>query len=73
MFAELKTKNGQTSSDKPEDRRSTSGRTGSSGDVVIAFSTDLRLTSEDLAALSPEQIRALFEAVGTVASLTKRQ
>ncbi|MGW3805868.1 hypothetical protein [Micromonospora sp. NPDC005113] len=71
---DLKAKYGQGSPDKPEERRTGSTtRVNGSGDVVIAFSTDLRLTGEDLAALTPDQIRALFEAVGTVASLTKRQ
>jgi len=59
--------------DKTDDRRASAARAGNSGDVVIAFSTDLRLTSEDLKALSPEQITALFAAVGTVAALTNRQ
>ncbi|MGK5738518.1 hypothetical protein [Micromonospora sp. URMC 103] len=70
---DLNPKHGQGSPDKPDERRAASSRMNGSGDVVIAFSTDLRLTGEDLAALSPDQIRALFEAVGTVASLTKRQ
>jgi hypothetical protein len=40
-------------------------------DVVLAFNVDLTITASDLAALSPEQIRALFEAVGVVAALKK--
>ncbi|RSM43465.1 hypothetical protein DMB66_53450 [Actinoplanes sp. ATCC 53533] len=43
------------------------------GDVVIAVSADLCLTAADLAALSPEQIRALFEAVENLASLMRRR
>lgn len=70
---DLMPKYGQGASDKPEDRRPGVGRVNSSGDVVIAFSTDLRLTGEDLASLSPDQIRALFEGLGMVTSLTQRQ
>ncbi len=40
-------------------------------DVVLAFSVDFRLTASELASLSPDQIRALFEAVGAVAALTQ--
>jgi hypothetical protein len=39
-------------------------------DVVLAFNLDFRLSASELASLSPEQIKALFEAVGTVAALT---
>jgi hypothetical protein len=35
------------------------------------FSLDVRLTVDDLARLSPEQIRAFFEAVGTLAAAKK--
>ncbi|MBN1172706.1 MAG: hypothetical protein JXA67_11080 [Micromonosporaceae bacterium] len=41
-------------------------------DAVLAFDVNLVVTLDDLAALSPDQIRALFDAVGVVASLTKR-
>jgi len=37
---------------------------------VIAFNFGTQLTADDLARLSPEQIKALFEAVGTVMALT---
>jgi hypothetical protein len=39
---------------------------------VIAFNFGARLTAEDLAQLNPEQIKALFEAVGTVMALTSK-
>lgn len=39
-------------------------------DVVLAFSLDFKLGAGELKSLSPDQIRALFEAVGTVAALT---
>ncbi|MEU1679276.1 hypothetical protein ABZ422_09340 [Micromonospora zamorensis] len=39
-------------------------------DVVLAFSLDFKLSAGELKSLSPDQIRALFEAVGTVAALT---
>jgi hypothetical protein len=41
-------------------------------DVILAVSVDFRLTAGELATLSPEQIKALFEAVGTVAALTNK-
>jgi hypothetical protein len=34
--------------------------------TVLAVSFDVRVTADDLARLSPDQIKALFEAVGTV-------
>lgn len=34
--------------------------------TVVAFSFDVKITTEDLARLTPEQIKALFEAVGAV-------
>lgn len=37
--------------------------------AVLAFSLDLSLTADDLALLTPEQIRAIYEAVGLVASI----
>jgi len=46
---------------------------GGSEDPVLTFSTELHLTGDDLARLNPDQIRALFEAVGTVASLMHRR
>jgi hypothetical protein len=39
-------------------------------DLVLSFSVDFKLSASDLATLSADQIRALFEAVGLVASLT---
>jgi hypothetical protein len=44
---------------------------GDEGDVVLALNFELRLTSSDLAALAPDQIRALYDAVGAVAALTR--
>jgi hypothetical protein len=41
-----------------------------SSDVLLALSLDCRLTPAHLAALSPEQIKALIEAADTVVSLT---
>lgn len=38
--------------------------------VVLAFDFGVKLSASDIAALSPDQIKALFEAVGTVVSLT---
>jgi hypothetical protein len=40
-----------------------------SAPVVLAFNFELRLTATALAALTAEQIKALFEAVGTIASV----
>ena len=37
--------------------------------AVLAVSFDVRMTADDLARLSPDQIKALFEAVGTVMAL----
>jgi hypothetical protein len=33
---------------------------------VVAFSFDVKVTTADLARLTPEQIKAFFEAVGAV-------
>lgn len=52
--------------------RDREGHAEDSGDVVLAFTTDLHLTRDDLAELSPDQIRALFDAIGAVASLMRR-
>jgi hypothetical protein len=41
----------------------------SAGTTVLAVSFDVRVTADDLARLNPEQIKALFEAVGTVMAL----
>jgi|SRR5580658_1830615 hypothetical protein len=40
--------------------------------TVVAFSFDLRVTSDDLQRLSAEQIKALFEAVGTVMAIKQK-
>jgi hypothetical protein len=40
--------------------------------AVIQFGLDVELTVADLALLSPEQIRAFFDAVGTLAALKRR-
>ncbi|WP_203909662.1 hypothetical protein [Rhizocola hellebori] len=37
--------------------------------VVLALGLDIKLTANDLAKLSPDQIRALYEAIGVVASI----
>jgi hypothetical protein len=39
--------------------------------TLIALGLDIRLTVDDLARLSPEQIKAIFEAVGTLAAASK--
>ncbi|RKR92647.1 hypothetical protein BDK92_7089 [Micromonospora pisi] len=39
--------------------------------VLVGLSLDVRLTGGDLAALTPEQIRALFRALATIAALAK--
>lgn len=39
---------------------------------VVMFSLDVRVTVDDLARLTPEQIKAFFEAVGTVAAIRNR-
>jgi hypothetical protein len=41
--------------------------------VVVAFEIDVRLTAADLVALRPDQIRALFEAIGVVTSLMRHR
>jgi hypothetical protein len=38
---------------------------------VIAFNFGVRMTADDLARLTPEQIKSFFEAVGTVMALSK--
>jgi hypothetical protein len=43
---------------------------GNPSAYVIAFNFGTQLTADDLARLSPEQIKALFEAFGTVMALT---
>ena len=40
--------------------------------VVLAFEFSFKMTTDDLARLSPDQIKALYEAVGTVAAVTSR-
>lgn len=40
--------------------------------TVVAFSFDVKITADDLARLSPEQIKALFEAVGAVMAAKQR-
>ncbi len=37
---------------------------------VVGVALDLRLTTDDLAALSPEQVQAVFEGVGHLTALT---
>jgi hypothetical protein len=37
--------------------------------VITKFGIDMRLTGADLANLSPEQIAAVYEGIGKVASL----
>lgn len=37
---------------------------------IVSFHFDVQLSAIDLAALSPEQIKSLFEAVGTIAAVT---
>src|SRR6185437_1121101 len=48
--------------------------TGQAGEpspaYVVAFSLDVRMTMDDLARLSPEQVKSLFESVGTVMALS---
>ena len=40
--------------------------------TVVAFSVDLKVTADDLERLSADQIRALFEAVGTVIAIKQK-
>lgn len=40
-------------------------------DVVAAFSVDCRITATELSNLTDEQTRTLFDAITTVARLTK--
>lgn len=42
-------------------------------DFVLSFDVSFRMTAGDLAELSPDQIRALLEAVGQVAAATTRE
>jgi len=44
----------------------TSSQGGPPPGTVLAFGFDLHLTADDLSRLEPDQIKALFEAVGTV-------
>lgn len=39
---------------------------------MLTFDFSVAVTADDLAQLDPDQIRALFEAVGTVAAITKK-
>jgi hypothetical protein len=60
--------------EKPDEEKPHLARARSKGDerdVVLALNFELRLTSSDLAALAPDQIRALYDAVGAVAALTR--
>ena len=41
-------------------------------EFVLTFNVSVNMTASDLARLSPDQIRALYEAVGTVAAITAR-
>jgi hypothetical protein len=51
------------------DEKATKPAGGSPPRAVVTLSFDVRLTAEDLAQLSPEQIKTFFEAVGTVAAV----
>jgi hypothetical protein len=50
-------------------KKPTTGQGGSPPDAVLAFSFDLHVTADDLSRLDPEQIKALFEAVGKVLAI----
>ncbi len=52
---------------KTQTRHSAPNRT----DVVAAFSLDCRITADQLATLTDEQTRELFDAITTVARLSK--
>jgi hypothetical protein len=52
-----------------EGKKPTTGQGGSLPGAVLAFSFDLQVTADDLSRLDPEQIRALFEAVGKVLAI----
>lgn len=63
-------KGAQTPADSASARSTTSpGRSERQGDAVLAFSFDFALTGDELAKLSPDQIKSLFESVGTVMAL----
>ena len=47
------------------------GQPGAGPPYVIAFNFEVRMTAEDLARLSGEQIKSFFESVGTVMALGK--
>jgi hypothetical protein len=53
----------------PKGEKPTTSQGGAPPDVVLAFGFDLRLTADDLSRLDPEQIKALFDAVGAVLAI----
>ena len=48
-------------------------RAGQRGPRAVAVSLDVRLTTRDIAALTPQQARAVFDGVGRLAALTVAQ
>jgi len=54
----------------PEVTKPSPPNTGQPGNVVLAFDFSFKMTADDLARLRPEQITALYQAMGTVAALT---
>jgi len=53
----------------PKSEKPTTSQGGPPPGTVLAFGFDLHLTADDLSRLEPDQIKALFEAVGTVMAL----
>lgn len=66
---EDKTKDAASGGSRSEVQESSDRREGDPPATVLAVSFDVRVTADDLARLTPDQIRALFEAVGTVMAL----
>lgn len=54
----------------PESKAATTGdHNERQAEAVLSFSFDFSLTADDLSGLTPDQIRAVFEAVGTVMAI----
>lgn len=66
---------GKTKDDQPDPNPEGATKAGESGgqlqqtDAILGFSFEFALTGDDLAKLSPEQITALFNAVGEVMAI----
>ena len=66
---EDKAKDPASGASRSEMQEPSETREGNPPATVLAVSFDVRVTADDLARLTPDQIKALFEAVGTVMAL----